>query len=288
MPTNPNFSNYPGAVGGTGIFRGYIGDYSEWAPPPERARGAGLRCRFSAIPGETPKEVLARALWLPAIFPPFTITEDADFNDFVTISHGEFSQPMGGDKNARKLRTVDQLDTLTLWWDAPWLVEHGLDQAKVQAELYAILHAKRPVQMLATTVLDGGDVIPEVHMDVTFRSVRRELRAAEPDARYFNIQIKEHRDLSVGRRGAGVGRKAGVRLPASPRLRDTDTLSSLSMEYYGTYSHWRLIRDANGISHRFGSHTVIVYNTRFKTGQKIKIPAKPKPSTPRATGGRPQ
>lgn len=239
--------------------------------PKHRRRG--MHCRFSRIHGETPRGVLHTPLWLPALLGPLSDTQDYSqgFTDYTTVSAGQFTTPPAGDRNARFLRTVENLGSLVLWWDAPWLIEHGQNHNSVERALYRIQESKRPVEMLLTLSLKHK-AIPHLRMDVTLRTITRELREGEPDTHYLTLGISEWRDPSVERRGRGEGRKAGVRLPTTKRLLNTDTMASLSMEFYGSYKHWRWIRDANGLSHKFGAHTIIVYNTRFQTGQKIKIP----------------
>lgn len=230
----------------------------------------GIRCRLSRIPGETPKGVLDSPLTLPAVLGKIEVEEEAQHTEYSTVSAGQFSQGAQGGSDARMLRSLT-LEALTLEWDAKWLTEHGLDSDAVRGSLYAILRSKKAVEMLL--ILDPSDPSStEERWNVTFRSVQRVLREQEPDTRYYTIAIKEWRDPSVERRGSKEGRKPGVKFPATHALTDTDTLQSLSHEFYGRYDFWRDIRDANGISKRFGQNTRLVTLSRYKVGSNIKLP----------------
>lgn len=230
----------------------------------------GVRCRLSRIPGETPKGVLDAPLTLPAVIGALEVEEEAQHSEYTTVSAGQFSQGAQGGGDARMLRALS-LEALTLEWDAKWLVEHGLDPEVVRGSLYAILRSKKPVEMLL--ILDPNDAASaEERWNITFRSVSRVMREQEPDTRYYTIGIKEWRDPSVQRRGSKEGRKPGVKFPATHELTDTDTLQSLSHEFYGRYDFWRDIRGANGISTRFGQNTPLVTLSRYKVGSNVKLP----------------
>lgn len=237
-----------------------------------KRRGEGLRVRFARVPGETPADVLRSPLWLPAVIGNFTFEESALHSEYDTVSAGQFSSPAQGDETARQLRTTD-LDTLTVEWDPSWLVQRGLDPARVRRDLYAILRSKKPVELLATLQLGNDDVDPELRMRVTIRSIRREMRSGEADTRYYTLSLSEWRDPSIERRGHQESRKPGVKLPTTHRLDANDTLQSLAHEFYGRYDRWRWIRDANGISPKSaGAKTTLVHLVRYKVGSKVKIP----------------
>lgn len=230
----------------------------------------GLRCRFSAIEGETPKGILGASLVMPAVLGNLEVEEEAQHAEYTTVSDGQFSQGAQGGQTARMLRAVT-LEGLTLTWDAKWLVASGQDPEAVRGQLLAILRSKRAVSMLLT-VGRPPTSSPELRMDVTFRSVRRTMKAGETDTRYFNVSIKEWRDPSAKRRGSKASRKRGTKLPTTIKLTAADTLQSLAHSYYGSYSDWRDIRDANGISTKFGQSTPIVSLPRYKVGSTLKIP----------------
>lgn len=233
------------------------------------ATGEGLIARFDRIPGASAKGVLDEPLRLPAVLGNVSVEEEAHHVEFETIAGGQFSQPGQGGSGARQLRGLN-LEALTLDYDAEWLVESGQDPEDVKAMLYAILRSKKPVTMVL--VVKWGEPKPMVRMNVTFRSVHEELRQQENDTRYFQIAIKEWRAQSVERKGEKEGRKPGVKFPTTVALKETDTLQSLAHEYYGRYEFWRDIRDANGISKKFGQNTRIVSLSAYSVGSRLKLP----------------
>lgn len=253
------------------------------APASQRFSGEGTVVRFSPIRGVTPKSALDRNIWLPAVLGDLEIDEDALFNDYDTLSAGQFSTAAQGPQSARRQRT-GAMDTLTLDFDAPFLVAINQDPDKTRSYLYEILRSKKPVHMLIT-LRPVADPKPEFDGDITFRQLTRTLRQGERDTRYMTLTWTEHRNAEVKRRqheskGGKHSRKKGVTLPATVKLKSTDTLDSLSYEFYGSYRYWRNIRDANGIPQRFGEKTPIVsLPGRFVAGAKLKIPKVPQPSS---------
>jgi hypothetical protein len=244
------------------------------SPGRARIRGEGLVARFAPIKAITPKGALDRRLWLPAMLDPFSVTEQAQHNEYDTLTGGHFSQPAQGNQNARQFRTTT-LSAITVEFDAPWLVATGQDPQWVLSRLAEILRFKKPVQLTVTFNPSRGYPGPELEMYCTFRQVTKEIRNGEVETRYLTIDLSEWRDPSTQRRGsAPSSRKKGVSLPATHKLTAKDTLASLSMEYYGTYAFWRDVRDANGVSKRFGQKTPLVsLPGRWKVGYKIKIPS---------------
>lgn len=228
----------------------------------------GLMARLSAIPGHTPKGVLDSPLILPAILGNLDVTEEAQHNEYMTVAAGQFSQGAQGGTVARTLRSTE-LEAITLAWDADWLIETGLTDEEVRGKLAQILRSKKPVELLLTLDEEGD---PELRMDVTFRSMRRTLRTQENDTRYYSIGIKEWRDPSVERRGSTQSAKPGIKFPHMHPLVAGDSLASLAEDFYGSASHWRAIRDANGITTKFGQSTPLVSLGRYKVGSKIKLP----------------
>jgi nucleoid-associated protein YgaU len=228
----------------------------------------GARCRFMRIPGETPKGILDQPMVLPAVLNALELTEESHHTEYETVQAGQFSQGNQGGSVARMLRAI-QLEGLVLGWDAPWLVEAGVSEDEVRAMLAAVLRSHKPVEMLL--LIDEASPA-FVRMDVTFRSLSLTSKPGEPDTTYFTVQVKEWRDPRVERKGNREGRKPGVRFPTTVELNDTDTLESLAHEYYGTYSSWRAIREANGISTKFGQSTPLVTLPAYKVGSRIKLP----------------
>lgn len=229
------------------------------------ARGEGLRVRLSRVPGETPRGVLRRPLYLPAVIGNFGWTEEFQHTEYETVRQGQFSQPALGPSTARLLRTIDDMETLTLTWEAAWLVEDGLDPDEVYRVLHAIGRARRPVEMLASLKLDER---PLLRTFITIRSITTQLRQGEPDTRYYTLRPKEWREAEGRRRGEGRGSK----LPTKHKLTADDTLHSLSRRYYGgSPKYARDIARANGLT-GVGVTTRITATRRFAVGQKIKIP----------------
>lgn len=229
------------------------------------ARGEGFRARFSQVPGQTPKGLLAQPMYLPALLNDVANVETATFSEYSTISNGEFSQPAMGPATARTLRTPEDFETLTVDWDPAWLVQGGLDPREVRDTLFAILRSRKPVNLLVTPRLGDGPVV--VSMNVTFRQVIERVKGGEPDSVYFSITVKEWRRDSVERSGEGRSNS----LPTTHRLTGTDSLYSLSQHYYKSALGADDIAKANGIT-RFGKKTALVKHKRFKVGSKIKIP----------------
>lgn len=233
--------------------------------------GEGLIAKFQGIRGETPKGVLDSPIRLPAVLNNVTIEEESSHSEYLTVADGQFSQAQQGGGKARMLRSVEGLETLTLDYDASWLVESGQDPQDVKDRLVAILRSHKAVEMLL--VLKWGEK-PLLQMGVTFRSVREELRAGESDTLYFVVGIKEWRHPSASRNSSQkASRKPGSKLPTTKKLDSNDTLNSLSHEFYGSYGFWRDIRAANGIDKKFGQSTPLVNLQRFKVGSVVKIPA---------------
>lgn len=241
------------------------------------SRGEGMRVRFAKIAGETPKAVLPRAMFLPASIGTIGVSEEAQHTEYDTVRAGQFSQPSMGPSTARRLRSVNDVETLTVESDPVWLVERGLDPRAVRRTLFAIMRSKRAVELLMTPKL--GDTGAEfMRFAVTIRSITMEMRRGEPDTIYYVLKLVEWRNAAVGRKGQGT---RGSKLPTTHELKSGDSLHSLSQEYYLTSSHARLIAKANKIK-GVGVKTRLVLMKRFKVGSKIKIPKLP-PGTPEVT-----
>lgn len=240
----------------------------------------GLRVRLTRVPGETPKGILRRRLYLPAVLGDQTIEELATFTDQLTHRAGEFSYPTQGGPGARMLRTFP-LDFLTLDWEAPWLAEY-YNPDKVVDELTAIIRSKRPVSVLAL-LRHSARARPTVfHANVTLRRLARTLRPGEADTRYGTLELKEWRATTGVRLTSESGKRAS--LPTTHILGPDDTLEFLSKKYYGSPRYWRTIANANGLR-SWGPRTRIVKSSRFRVGSVIKIPKLPEAATVRAGGG---
>lgn len=232
----------------------------------KRARN-GLRLRISAIPGRTPKKILRTPLYIPCVLgPDFGPEDSALHSEFDTVSAGQFSSPAGGE-HAPQLKSLS-FDALTLTWDAKWLVYPEVTPAEVREELDAILDSRKPVELFAFLAPHGGRA--ELRMDATLRSLNRILRHGETDTRYYSLEWKEWRAVSISREGAnGYGN-----LPTTHELEKDDTLRSIASEYYGAGTMWEFLASSNGIS-SWGSEDELVKLNRFKAGDKIKVPLPP-------------
>lgn len=61
-------------------------------------------------------------------------------------------------------------------------------------------------------------------------------------------------------------------LPAVHQLTATDTLLSLSDDYYGAYDGWRTIAEDNGIRD-WGMATPLTQRPGLKVGSRVRIPS---------------
>lgn len=227
----------------------------------------GLRLRLRAIPGLTPKAILRSPLYLPVILgPDFEVAEEALHSDFETVGAGQFSSPAGG-RHAPQLKTLD-FETLSLTWDAKWLVYPDTTPEEVREELAEIIKSRKPVELFAHVGPEGRG--QELRMMATLRGCRRILRHGESDTRYYSLEWKQYRNIGVPRKGANG--YAG--LPTTHSLKKDDTLRSLADRYYGTEAMWQFLASQNGIT-SWGGDDPLVKMNRYKEGSKIKVPVPP-------------
>lgn len=232
----------------------------------KRARH-GLRLRISAIPGRTPKKILQNPLYIPCILgPDFGVEEGALHSEFDTVSAGQFSSPAAGE-HAPQLKSLS-FDALSLTWDAKWLIYPEVTPAEVREELEAILLSRKPVELFAFLAPGGGR--EELRMQATLRNLTRILRHGEVDTRYYSLEWKQWRSVSIDRAGAN----GYANLPTTHELDKEDTLRSIAAQYYGAGTMWQFLASANGIS-SWGSEDPLVKMNRFKVGDKIKVPLPP-------------
>lgn len=266
---------HPDRLHGTGHGRGLVRGGGRLGHA--HLRSHGLVARIGPIRRVTPKVVLDHHLWLPAILNSLAVTETALHTEYDTLSAGQFSQPaMGGPHVQSQLREIP-IETLILAYDARWLVVTGQEPGHIRRKLAEIVRSRAPVHLLVHWHPHRGE-LPEVDMKVTLRQGTRTLQGGENDTHYLSFDVKEWRDaripvLSPRPKGGRSSRKRATDLPATHKLKADDTLHSLSHEFYGSFQHWRAIRDANRIPHKWGQKTPLVKLGRYHVGSKVQIPA---------------
>jgi nucleoid-associated protein YgaU len=233
----------------------------------------GLVVKFSRIGGVTGKGVLRQPLILPAVTDDFAFTEEAAFEDYDTVTGGEYSQPAAWrGATRRRLRRLD-ITFLTVDFDPPW-VQSRRDQATIRDAAFGMLRGRTPVRMEANVYPDPG--YTELEMNVTIRSITRTLRPGLAQARYFDLAVTEWRDNAIQRRSSTASRRRGtVSLPTTHTLAAGDTLMGLSERYYGFFGGWRQIAQENGLGH-WGPNTPLQQIGGSRVGRtKLRIPEKP-------------
>lgn len=243
-------------------------------------RGEGLRVRFSRIPGRTTTRALAAPIYLPVVLDQLDIEEEFAWTDYSTVSDGDFAIPSGGADPAEAftLREFD-LDTLTIDWEAPWLVEKGVDGDFLRAELYRLARSKTPFAVYSTLKFGGppeiGGPSEVAEMNARITRLARSLRHGESDTRYLTISLADWRDPAVERAGDLEGRNEGRnKLPLVHKLDVGESLYDLSRRYYGDYEGWRTIAKANGLSGKVGGKDNLLDfpYLGLRVGSSIKIP----------------
>jgi nucleoid-associated protein YgaU len=245
-----------------------------------------FRCVLSAIRGETHPATLKRPLYLPALVGDIAYEEEAGHNEFDTVRRGQFSTPQGGRglNTAKKLASAT-LDVYTSWPELAFMptIPQDLDPDEIRGQLYDLLRARRAFNL---KVWRHGLSVAEINSAVTLRGMSPTVKQGEAGARYLTLEVKEWRDPTVDRRTSSASRKKGVKLPTTHILTGSDTLSSLSQEYYGSPNYWRTIAAANGIS-KWGAKTPLASPTvplssgvpaappLYKVGAVVRIPTKP-------------
>lgn len=238
-----------------------------------------LIIRFTAL-DETHPDLLQQPFIVPCVTDDFTITESAAWENYSTIAAGEFSVPAAGGVDARSLRAIDDMGMITVDWDAPWAAAN-IPQAEARAQLSAILRHRTPFHLEAFVNPDPG--YTEVEMDAKLLAITRTLKSGTAAERFWSLSLEEWRAADVKRKAHAPSRgRNGTTLPTTRKLDANDTLNSLSRFYYGNYSGWRAIAEANGLRN-WGPDTAIALSARFKVGSTFKIPAKPQTTSQRGS-----
>lgn len=224
---------------------------------------AGLHARLRAIHNLTPAHVLRSPLTLPVVIgEEFTVEEEFQWEDFPTVGGGEHSSPSPGKGRPQATFTGD---TMSLTWNPRWLAKPNVSPERLRRELLG-LGRRRAIFDLLIVNKPSAD-FAEFSGYATIRRISRVIKSGEPDTRYYTIDFKEYRPLSVSRRK----HRYGPKLPNTHALGKDDTLRSLARELLGNESHWRLIARVNGITN-WGGDDPLVDSKRFKAGDRIKIP----------------
>ena len=230
--------------------------------------GPGLKVRLTAIPGVTPRAVLADSIYLPCQLGDFTVDEEFGHTDYLTAT-GEYSQPEIGGSDSRRLRTTS-LETITVDYEAAWVTSPAsrmVTSQEVRRALSDIGRSKRAVELVIFTV-DWRD---ELRMNATLRTMSRSIRGPEADARYTTLAVKEWRENSIDRLNASL--PAASELPRVHTLTKTDTLYTLADRYGVTSSDWRAIAAANNLSN-YPPSALLIKAKGLDEGSKLKIPAR--------------
>lgn len=227
----------------------------------------GIRVRLRPLKGLTSPDVLVGDFVFAALTGDFEFEETATHVDYSTIDSGSFSLPSPGGSKAREFRTVS-FEVIGSDGGENFLVNPDASIGDTHGVLTRVMRSRDPVMLRAW--LEGNSA--ELRMRVTIRRVSRILRHAQLGIRYFDVDISEWRDNSVG-----PAERHRPGLPTKHKLTATDTGRSLSKRYYGHYTGALGILYANGLR-RWGPETAIVKSSKFKVGDRVTIPKPAKAS----------
>lgn len=227
--------------------------YGPWIAP-------GLRIELKAIPGVTDKGLLD----VPFRFqcPPldtFHVDMAVGANDYATIQEGTFTNLSG-----MELATVT-FDTIFVIHPAPWVIARGLwDPNNVTQRLQHIIKAESPMRIVAW---HAGPVV-ELNMKVTMRTLGREERGGENDARYVTPSFTQWRDPVIRRRTKKTW-------PRYHELKGNESLADLAQQYWGKPSEAHYIGMVNDGLGKWGNRTPIIQNKHYDKGDTVMIPEPP-------------
>lgn len=260
----------------------------------------GLRVtlqRFKA----TKKRVLKEPLnFQVAPLEAFAWTQSAAFQDFDTLSRGQFSR-----RGARALLTFD-IRTVVVDYQPSWA---SYERARPNAP-----HPQKIAQLLKTLVQVGTPMMfvarsgwwegNDLRLPVTLRSMSSEERAGEIDARYFDLSFVEWREQELDQKGLGgkrdrhalpttieifedgsmkevsEGNGQGNKIPTKAKDPGTaGSLQDLAQYFYGDPTLWRAIVLENGISDFAPSRNLAELNRHGRRVRKLTIPRLVDPRT---------
>lgn len=232
-------------------------------PEPSHHPRGGLHATLSAVHKLTPRAVLRAPILLPVVIgEEFSIDEEYPWEDFTTVGSGEHSSPSPGNARPQAKFTGE---TMSLTWDARWLVNPNLSPEKLRRELLNIGRRRAIFDLLI--VNKPRSDFAEFSGYASIRRITRGIKRGEADSRYYTIDFAEYRPMTAARRK----HRYGARTPTTHALDKNDTLRSLAREFLGNEGYWRNIAQANGITN-WGSDDPLVDSKRYKVGDRIKIP----------------
>lgn len=220
----------------------------------------GLRIELKRIPGVTEEGLLE----IPFRFqcPPldsFRSDMGISANDYPTIQTGTYTN-----MNGVELTTVS-FETLFTIAPAPWVIARGLwDPGKVVQRLQQIIKSESPMRLVAW---HPGPVV-ELNMKVTMRTLGREERGGEGDARYIYPSFIQWRDPIIRRRTKKTW-------PRYHELVGDESLADLAQQFWGKPSEAHYIGIVNDGLGKWGNRTPIIKNKHYQKGDQIIIPEPP-------------
>jgi hypothetical protein len=244
----------------------------------------GLRVTLQRFK-HTKKGVLKQPLnFQVAPLEAFGWTQATTFNDFDTLSRGQFSRLGGRQLLSFEMRTivVDYQPTWVSWERARPNAPHP---QRVAQELKDLAQLGSPMMFVARSGWWEGN---DLRLPVTLRSVAVEERAGEIDARYFDLSFVEWREQTAEQRGYSGEDGQGDKTPATVKLEkdgrgveegsgkvvagNPATLSKLALYYYGDPTLWRAIVMDNGIKDFAPGRDLNELDKNGKRVRKLHIP----------------
>lgn len=213
----------------------------------------------------------------------FAWTQSANFNEFSTLSRGEFSRRAGRSLLTFDIRTV-VVDYQPSWASYERRRPDAPHPQKIAQLLKNLVQLGSPMMFVARSGWWEGN---DLRLPVTLRSVSVEERAGEIDARYFDLSFSEWRQQELDRKGFS-GARERVSLPVTVKIEDDGrcieegdsqqvtgahgNLGDLAQHYYGDPTLWRAIVYENGIENFPGSRDLAELEKKGKRIRKLRIP----------------
>jgi nucleoid-associated protein YgaU len=233
----------------------------------------GFTAILSPLDGITPKALFPDGMIvLPCVLNDIDVAEEADIRDYSTVGAGDFTQS-AGKKTSRKLQSVS-LETMLTAAKHPFIYDTNEPVDVTELRVRRVLRGRAPFQLGVRSI--GRYGFPEVDFPATMRSLSRSRKAGSPEVLWLTMAFMEWRDPSGVERAKGSTlSKVGSKLPLVETVKAGDTLESLSMKHYGTYSLWRVIAKANGLKGATASTALLPLIKRIRIPVR---PTRPKPA----------